>query len=256
MTVATSSQRETGIMPVGMENSLDTLLEAVNYREWLLEVSRPHLGESVLEVGAGIGTMTAGVLDKPRVIALEFDPDFADRLRERFAGDHQVEVRVGDAAHLEGLRAHTGGPVDSAMSFNVFEHIDDDEAAFRNVFEVLKPGGHFVCFVPAFPVIYGRVDHDLGHCRRYVKSELAGKARAAGFEVESIRYFNLPGFFAWGLNTRVLRARTLPGGPAVRVFDRTVVRATRWLEKRWTPPFGQSLLLVARRPLAPGLSSG
>ena len=237
-------------MPVGMENSLDALLEAVNYREWLLEVSRPHLGESVLEVGAGIGTMTAGVLDKPRVIALEFDPDFADRLRERFAGDPNVEVCVGDAAHIDGLLGHTHGPVDSVMSFNVFEHIDDDQTAFRNVFEVLRPGGHFVCFVPAFPVLYGGVDHDLGHCRRYVRAELATKTRAAGFEIESLRYFNLPGFFAWGFNTRVLRARRLSGGPgAVRVYDRTVVRAARWLEKRWAPPFGQSLLLVARRPL-------
>jgi SAM-dependent methyltransferase len=248
MTLATPSQRETGIMPVGMENSLDAMLEAVNYRAWLLEVSRPHLGESVLEVGAGIGTMTAGVLDRHRVIALEFDAEFAGKLRDRFAGDPNVEVRVGDAAHLEGLLSHTGGPVDSAMSFNVFEHINDDEAAFRNVFEVLRPGGHFVCFVPAFPVLYGGVDHDLGHCRRYVRAELATKARAAGFEIESIRYFNLPGFFAWGFNTRVLRARRLSGGPrAVRVYDRTVVCAARWLERRWAPPFGQSLLLVARK---------
>jgi SAM-dependent methyltransferase len=249
MTLPTSSQRETGILPVGMENSLDAMLEAVNYREWLLEVSRPHLGDTVLEVGAGIGTMTAGVLDRPCVIALEFDPEFAEKLRERFAGHHNVVVRVGDAAHMEGLLGHTGGSVDSAMSFNVFEHIDDDEAAFRNVFEVLKRGGSFVCFVPAFPVLYGGVDHDLGHCRRYVKAGLAAKAQAAGFEVESIRYFNLPGFFAWGFNTRILRARTLSGGPAaVRLYDRTVVRAAHWVEKRWTPPFGQSLLLVARKP--------
>jgi SAM-dependent methyltransferase len=235
-------------MPVGMENSLDAVLDAVHYREWLLAVSRPYLGHTVLEVGAGTGNMTAGILDRPRVIALEFDAEFADRLRERFVDHPNVEVQVGDAAHIEGLRGHTGGPVDSAMSFNVFEHIDDDEAAFRNVFEILEPGGHFVCFVPAFPVLYGPVDAGLGHCRRYVKKELAAKARAAGFDVESIRYFNLPGFFAWGLNTRVLRAHTLSGGPAIRLYDRTVVRAARWVEERWTPPFGQSLLLVARRP--------
>jgi SAM-dependent methyltransferase len=236
-------------MPVGMENSLDAMLAAVNYREWLLEVSRPHLGDIVLEVGAGVGTMTAGVLDRRRVIALEFDPGFVDQLQGRFAGDPHVEVREGDAAHLEGLLGMTGGPVDSAMSFNVFEHIDDDEAAFRNVADVLKPGGHFVCFVPAFPILYGGVDHDLGHCRRYRRAELAAKARAAGFEVESIRYFNLPGFFAWGFNTRILRARRLSGGAAaVRVYDRIVVPAARWIERRWTPPFGQSLLLVARKP--------
>ncbi|MFN2466257.1 MAG: class I SAM-dependent methyltransferase [Candidatus Dormibacteria bacterium] len=248
MTLTAPSQRETGIMPVGMENSLDAVLEAANYREWLLSVSRPHLGETVLEVGAGTGNMTEGVLGRQRVIALEFDPEFAEILRRRFEGHSNVEVHVGDAAHTEGLERFTGGLVDSAMSFNVFEHIDDDQTAFRNVLEVLRPGGHFVCFVPAFPVLYGPVDANLGHCRRYVKAELAGKARAAGFEIESIRYFNLPGFFAWGLNTRVLRAHTLSGGAAIRLYDRTVVRAARWIENRWTPPFGQSLLLIARKP--------
>jgi len=65
--------------------------------------------------------------------------------------------------------------------------------------------------VPACPVLDGGVDHDLGHCRRYVRVELATKARATGFEIESLRYFNLPGFIAWGFNTRVLRARRLSG---------------------------------------------
>ncbi|MDQ6747436.1 MAG: class I SAM-dependent methyltransferase [Candidatus Dormibacteraeota bacterium] len=236
-------------MPVGMENSLDAMLAAVNYREWLLEVTRPHLGDSVLEVGAGIGTMTAGVLDRSRVVALEFDPGFVQQLRQRFAGNPRVEIHHADAAHLEGLLGLTGGVVDSAMSFNVFEHIDRDDLAFRNVAEVIKPGGRFVCFVPAFPVLYGGVDHDLGHCRRYRKAELAARARDAGLEVDSLRYFNLPGFFAWGLNTRILRARRISGGAAaVRAYDRCVVPVARRLETRWAPPFGQSLLLVARRP--------
>ena len=48
-----------------------------------------------------------------------------------------------------GLLGHTDGLVDSVMSFNVFEHIDDDETAFRTVFEVLTPGGPSASCPPA-----------------------------------------------------------------------------------------------------------
>lgn len=44
----------------------------------------------------------SGVLVILRVIALEFDPDFADRLREWFARDPHVGVCMGDAAHIDG----------------------------------------------------------------------------------------------------------------------------------------------------------
>jgi hypothetical protein len=39
------------------------------------------------------------------------------------------------------------------------------------------------------------------------------------------------------------------------MFDRLAVPVVRRLEQRVTPPFGQSLLAVARRPAAPSVTS-
>jgi SAM-dependent methyltransferase len=196
-----------------------------------------------------MGTMTDAVLDRELVIALEPERAYADRLRERYRDSPNVEVWESGATDPEvATRARKAG-IDSAMSFNVFEHIEDDTAAFRVVHDSLGPGGKFACFVPAFPVLYGEMDRALGHFRRYRRTELRSKAEAAGFEVESIRHLNLPGFFAWFANGRILRSQGVAGGsPALGVYDATVVRLARMVERRWRPPFGQSLLLVARRP--------
>jgi SAM-dependent methyltransferase len=220
---------------------------ATNYREWLRALTEPHLGKRVLEVGAGSGYMTECFSDRELLVALEPYPHYTPLLRQRFAGT-RVEVLQADITDPSVRARLQSKRLDSAISYNVFEHIPDDAAAFANVYSVLEPGGRFVCFVPAFPSIYGAMDEELGHQRRYTRKELAGKARAAGFHVLSLRCVNLPGFFAWAVNARLLRRREYPGGTqAVGFWDRVVIPIARSVEERVTLPVGQSLLLVAQR---------
>jgi hypothetical protein len=42
--------------------------------------------------------------------------------------------------------------------------------------------------------------------------------------------------------------RTPTHGLVVKIFDVAVVPLLRALEQRWTPPLGQSLLLIAKAP--------
>ena len=52
----------------------------------------------VLEVGPGLGVLTAQLLDQVAFVhAVEIDPDFEPRLRERFAGDERLGLVVADA---------------------------------------------------------------------------------------------------------------------------------------------------------------
>jgi hypothetical protein len=101
-----------------------------------------------------------------------------------------------------------------------------------------------VLIVPALPALYGAIDRAIGHLRRYSRAELEGKLAAAGFAVEHVRYFNVPGAIGWWLNARVLRRRTVPGFQA-HLGD-LLVPLLR-LERRLRPGFGMSLLAVGRR---------
>jgi hypothetical protein len=71
-------------------------------------------------------------------------------------------------------------------------------------------------------------------------------ARQAGFAIEKLRFFNLLGFITWFLMGKILRWRTWNATP-VTAYDRLIIPFLRRLEQRFSPPLGQSLLMVVRR---------
>ena len=79
---------------------------------------------------------------------------------------------------------------------NVLEHIEDDEAILRELYDSLIPGGVIGIYVPAHPILYSMMDKEIGHIRRYTRSELKNKVQAAGFTIQSLNYDEFIGFFA------------------------------------------------------------
>jgi hypothetical protein len=65
--------------------------------------------------------------------------------------------------------------------------------------------------------------------------------------VASIEFVNSVGAAAWWLVARQLK-RAPTAGAAVKLYDSLVVPWLRVVEGRFSPPIGQSLFLVARRP--------
>lgn len=229
--------------------TLEVLEGAPNYRSWLHRLATPHLGSRLLDVGSGTGYVTEAFADRELVVALEGYPTYIPRLQARFADRPQVKVLEADITDAAIVSQLAGENLDSAISFNVFEHIEDDRLALRHVFEVLRPGGRLVLFVPASMAIYSELDRRLGHHRRYRRRELMEKAQAAGFIVERIRHVNFLGFFAWYVNSRLARGSGFVGGTsAISRYDKLVIPVIERVERTVPVPFGQSLLLVASKP--------
>jgi ubiquinone/menaquinone biosynthesis C-methylase UbiE len=57
--------------------------------------------------------------------------------------------------------------IDIVIMLNVLEHIEHDEAAIKQVYRILKPGGVLILEVPAGPQLYDAYDKVLMHYRRY-----------------------------------------------------------------------------------------
>ncbi len=53
----------------------------------IAEAATTPEGGTVLEIGPGTGALTAPLLERARVIAIERDPDLLPGLRDRFAAD-------------------------------------------------------------------------------------------------------------------------------------------------------------------------
>jgi len=212
------------------------------YNSWVAEMIAPHLGNTVLEVGSGIGNMTRVISAKRHVVATDVDPRYLEQLQHTFAKDPSVEVRAFDLDRdpPESL----GGPFDTVVCLNVLEHIEDDAGALRRLREQLKPGGRVVMVVPAIPALYGEMDRALKHFRRYERDGLRALLDVCGFEVELIDSFNALGVPGWWFNGRILGRRSVPG---VQARLNSVLVPLLRLERRLKLPWGISLLAVARR---------
>jgi SAM-dependent methyltransferase len=221
---------------------LEDLTEAVNYRQWLAGLAAPHLGDHPIEIGSGIGDYAAEWLETvPKITVSETHEDRLKILHERFVDDARVDVR------RLTLPVEETGEYSAAVALNVLEHIADDQGAVRSVAGMLRPGGKVVLIVPAFEVAMSRFDRTIGHERRYTRAAMAKVLTGAGLEIDQLRYVNPLGLMSWIVVCRLLGSYP-KNGLMLRTYDRAVVPVARRLERRWHPPFGQSVLAVARKP--------
>lgn len=222
--------------------TLDLLGDARRYNQWLFERVRPALGQRVLEVGCGTGTLTAFLVDRELVVTIDVVEDYVGVVRKRFQDRANVHVRLLDITDSLGDLPQFG--FDSALSVNVFEHIPDDLKAMQAVHQLLQPGGTLTLLVPSHQWLTGPFDRAIGHYRRYTKPALRQKLEAAGFVVEHLRRSNPIGAVGWFVNTVALRRRELG---ATRIYDRLVPLMAA-LDQRVEAPVGLSLVAVGRKP--------
>ncbi|CAN5794185.1 class I SAM-dependent methyltransferase [soil metagenome] len=226
----------------GLEN--DSGAQQRRYRAYQFELISRHCGPSVLEVGAGLGEFASQFTGLRRHVVTDVDPGCVASMRERFADRPEVEARQLD---LQEPITETDAPVSSVVAINVLEHIEDDSGALRSLARLVEPGGTIVLWVPAYMQLYGDFDRRVGHVRRYTPATLRAAIVGAGLTPGDIRPVNLLGGIAWWLAVR----RGGVGSPRpglVAAYDRFVMPVTEVLERRWTPPFGQSVLGVATVP--------
>lgn len=219
---------------------------AKNYFAWQSRLVKREIGARVIEVGCGIGNFTETILDHEAVLGVDVDAGCIARFRRRFEGCPNLGGRVCDLASDEFL-ALADFRADSCVALNVLEHIEDDRSALLRMTRVLRPGGAIVLLVPAFASLYGPIDRNLGHFRRYDRRAIRELAHSLNLQVASLTFVNLIGFFGWWMNARVLKLQAQSEGQ-IAAFDRWIVPAMSRIEEFLHPPLGQSLLAVLRVP--------
>lgn len=229
---------------------LEGMCFAKNYHRWVLGIFEPFLGTRLVEVGAGTGSFSELLLER-RIESLSLvEPStemykiLADRIN---LVDHAVQVRTYNAFFTrvaDDIRVNQ--QPDAIVYVNVMEHIADDELELRVAHQTLAEGGRIFIFVPALRWLYGSLDRQIGHHRRYRRAELEGKCGRAGFRLIRSGYFDFAGIVPWGIKYRMLKSDKLEPG-AVMLYDKFVVPAARAIESVIRPPIGKNLFVIAEK---------
>lgn len=232
----------------GAAEDLERLGTAKNFFDWVLKEFHPHIHGLVLEVGAGLGTITRKLVERyPDVNIVALEP--ADNMFSDLEAFAALNPRV--TAHRETLSDHrteSQGSFDAALYLNVLEHIDDDEREVRLAYEALRPGGALLIFGPALEWLYSELDYRAGHYRRYSIKGMRRLVSGAGFEVVKLKYFDALGVAPYYLVYRLLGHSEIAGS-TLWGYDRLMVPFSRLLQTIVPhPPLGKNVILVARKP--------
>jgi SAM-dependent methyltransferase len=221
----------------------ERMKRARRYFAWQAEMAKARIGRRVIEIGCGLGNFTQHLLDRDLILGIDVVDDCLEQLRLRYPTVETRCLDVQNAAFRELKRYHA----DTVVCLNVLEHVREDGQALRHIHEVLEPGGRAVFILPAFESLYGPIDRNLGHYRRYSKAAWRALAAATGFHVALARYFNSVGFLGWWINAKILK-KTEQSESQIAFFDSVVVPAMSRLENIIPPPFGQSIFTVLEKP--------
>jgi SAM-dependent methyltransferase len=206
----------------------------------------PFLGDRVLEIGAGIGTLTSQFIPREFYLASDINPSYLSYLRGYSIGKPYLKVRHIDAG-VSGDFAGLEEKFDTALMVNVLEHVPDEQVALKNIRSSLMPGGRAVILVPQHPALYGTLDEALEHRERYTRKSLQEGLERAGFQVEKIFDFNRFSVPGWWLNGKILRRKTF-SRVQLKVLQITIPVLRRM--DGALPWGGLSLIAVATKPQA------
>ena len=118
------------------------------YQEKTLSGIPEDFSGRLLEVPVGTGILTMPLyqtLPKAEITCLDYSPDMMAQAKEKAdrLGLQNVSFRQGDV----GALPFEDGSFDAVLSLNGFHAFPDKEAAYRETFRVLRPGGTFCgCF--------------------------------------------------------------------------------------------------------------
>lgn len=213
----------------------------------LLRDVSPQPRPTVLDLGCGTGVVLGELELWAEPVGVDFSPLALGFCKRR-------GLRRLIAARGERLPFRSAS-FDAVVALDILEHIPDDQAAFREAFRVLKPGGALVLSVPAFRVLWGPHDVALMHQRRYRLGQVEGLLRSAGFEVRRISYSI---FLLFPLVLLIRLAEKFKGGepkaslPKVPGWLNSLLVGLQAIETGWIRrrrlPWGSSVVAVAVKP--------
>lgn len=207
-----------------------------------LDRVRPDGLGRVVELGCGRGLLLGDLAARAdALLAVEGHAEAAAAAARRCP---EALVLRGDLTALP----LEGGQADVVVALDVLEHVDPD-AFLAEARRLVRPGGHLLLTVPAFPALWSEADAVAGHRLRYTTGRLRPELDRQGWSWDAHTHYQAALFPLVWASRRLARggpARLERQPPAIvsRVLG-AVNRAEVALLGGRTLPFGSTLLVQA-----------
>ena len=198
---------------------------------------------SLVDVGCSAGGLLLALKDRfadSTLIGVEATEAGAALAMARGCCVEQMEFGPGSSLPLPDP--------DYVTLLDVLEHVEDDEALLRALFDQVGEDSRIIITVPACPWLFSNWDRRLGHHRRYSRCRLGELVVAAGRQPRLLRHlmtFVLMPALARRLRRSVLVDSDLTFPPVHRSLNELLVRVGV-MEAKLLPGqlWGTSLLCV------------
>lgn len=166
-------------------------------------------GSDLIEVGCGIGDFLEHVLHHSdhRALGIDLSSEAVRVARERFRSDQdRIQAVAGPAEGLQEAVAQHGGDFrrDAVLMRGVIHHLESPEQVFREVHDVLRPGGRLVILEGNVDSLYRRmvlgladrlgIPHEASQFAHTPPGDIQRLLARLGFD--DVRLSYVPGLFA------------------------------------------------------------
>lgn len=216
-------------------------------------VSRFSKGKLFFDVGGGNGYVSKGIQSSGVCDVVLLEPGLRGILNAQKRG---VKNLICSSFMEAGIKQNS---LPAVGLFDVIEHVQDDEAFLKKIYESLCPGGYLFITVPAYSFLWSSDDAAAGHFRRYGLGDLKNRLKRNHFEISYSSYMFMflifPIFFLKTLPSLMLKQKlssTIVKQDHAPSVGRSIVDSILKLEfyffsRFFCVPFGGSCIVVAQK---------
>ncbi len=228
----------TGEHYIGTE--LEIFAKADHWKAYFRSQIAPYFGNSVLEVGAGIGatTETLSKISHQNWLCLEPDENLLKHVDEKIVNGSlppTCRTQVGTLDDLENAAFF-----DVILYIDVLEHIEADRAELLKASKHLHSGGRLIVLAPAYQRLYSPFDKAIGHFRRYDRKSLSALT-PPDCRIERMIYLDAVGV-SLSFGNRLLLRQSTPSDEQIQFWDKRIIPISRVIDRIIGYSAGRSII--------------
>ena len=211
-----------------------------NFRNYQLSLFKKYLRGEIAEVGPGNGGNLSGYLNFPKKIDLyEPSKNLFSKLKENFKKNKKINF-------FNKTLNKSKKKYDAILYLDVLEHIKNDRIEIIKAIKLLKKDGYLIINVPAFSFLYSEFDKDVGHFRRYSKSDFKKVLVGLDFKKVNFVYYDCVGFLL-SLLSKILISNYKKNFEKKINFWNSIIWISKIFDLITFRFFGKSLLVIIKK---------